>query len=59
MKTKLYIQGSPKDVVLFRTFCFSLNLTGTLNLTKKCTLPLVKIEKMGNTSCLQPKYYWI
>ena len=22
MKTKLYIQGSPKDVVLFRTFWF-------------------------------------
>ena len=33
-----YKQGSPKDsyipAVVFRTFCFSLNLTGTLNLTK-------------------------
>ena len=36
----------------FRTFCFSLKLTGTLNLTQNCTLPLVKNGKIRITSCL-------
>ena len=42
-------QGSTPPL-FFRTFCFSLNLTGTL--TKNCTLPLVNNGKIGNTSCL-------
>ena len=39
-------------VVFLRTFCFSLNLTGMLNLTKIVHLPLVKNGKIGNPSCL-------
>ena len=36
-------------IVFFRTFCFSLNLTGTLNLTK---IVHYHWSRMGNTSCL-------
>jgi len=36
----------------FRTFCFSLNLTGMLNLTKIVHYHWSRMGKIGNTSCL-------
>ena len=58
-------QGSPKDSYIphrysFRTFCFSLNLTGTLNLSKLYTTTGQEWENRKYKLFDQlPKYSWM